>query len=477
MCRLISLLFLLLHLHMGACAEKVCNAVITTEIHFQKNGTQCINSHICNRTFTVSYIQQYESYIKTRNNILKIMLAHCCGNCWKFKSPKNLTNTLELRPATKDSPDFIYPVLGKKSSLQKYGYHFVPVFGIESVMYITRDEKPQIILEMVSSYPLLIISMLLAMISGFIVWLLETWKNEDEFSRAFPIGWFEGTWYSIISMTTVGYGDKAPKSIIGKLFAIIWICIGLLLCAIITATVTTSVLNANSPPPPDMKGARVGMMKYRDFEGYVTAMLGGKKIEVNGNYFQELIVQLIVKLEKNEIDGFVLDKSSFYHISKVLSDFLFDRSRSDLKRFANHTKEIEYFMYKTLVTEKRYPGLELYNGILMKKEEDYDYFQHVMRDNQFVLQRLREEFLVDNFYNKSLVNNRRYYSTTADILFAPDGNYFQSAVIATAIINGFFCAIGIVYEVRKRRNASMGTMKNNGSSRHCSVETYLIGPN
>ena len=34
--------------------------------------------------------------------------------------------------------------------------------------------------------------MLMAVVAGFVTWVLETWTNEKEFSRLFWIGWFEG---------------------------------------------------------------------------------------------------------------------------------------------------------------------------------------------------------------------------------------------------------------------------------------------
>ena len=42
-------------------------------------------------------------------------------------------------------------------------------------------------------------------------------------------------------MTTVGYGDIAPVGVPGRLFAVIWILTGLVIIAIFTGVITTSL--------------------------------------------------------------------------------------------------------------------------------------------------------------------------------------------------------------------------------------------
>ena len=57
-------------------------------------------------------------------------------------------------------------------------------------------------------WPLLVICVMWAIVAGFFIWILETYWNEKEFPRPFLSGLFEGFWWSFVSMTTVGYGDK-----------------------------------------------------------------------------------------------------------------------------------------------------------------------------------------------------------------------------------------------------------------------------
>ena len=47
-------------------------------------------------------------------------------------------------------------------------------------------------------------------------------------------------WWTIVSMTTVGYGDYAPKTELGRILAIFIMLSGISLIAIVTATIASS---------------------------------------------------------------------------------------------------------------------------------------------------------------------------------------------------------------------------------------------
>lgn len=45
------------------------------------------------------------------------------------------------------------------------------------------------------------------------------------------MGWIDAFYFCVITLTTVGYGDLAPKTPIGKLFTVVYIFVGLGLLA------------------------------------------------------------------------------------------------------------------------------------------------------------------------------------------------------------------------------------------------------
>ncbi|MEM1124829.1 MAG: transporter substrate-binding domain-containing protein, partial [Bacteroidota bacterium] len=96
---------------------------------------------------------------------------------------------------------------------------------------------------------------------GFVIWLFERKKNPEHFRKG-SAGIWDGLWWSVVTMTTVGYGDKSPKSNGGKMVALIWMFSGLLFISGLTASVASSLtinqLSWNSKSITDFKDSKSG---------------------------------------------------------------------------------------------------------------------------------------------------------------------------------------------------------------------------
>ncbi len=113
---------------------------------------------------------------------------------------------------------------------------------------LVRPESPGVwaqLLELFSTTVLylLIVLVVLLVIVGHVVWLIERHTNDD-FPHGYFAGVWEGIWWAIVTMTTIGYGDRTVQSKWGRLVAMIWMLVGLVLVAHFTAVIT-SVLTAD----------------------------------------------------------------------------------------------------------------------------------------------------------------------------------------------------------------------------------------
>ncbi|MEM8507356.1 MAG: transporter substrate-binding domain-containing protein [Bacteroidota bacterium] len=90
-----------------------------------------------------------------------------------------------------------------------------------------------------------VLLLLLILLSfGTILWFVERKANKYQF-RPGILGLFDGLWWAAVTMTTVGYGDKAPKTNAGKTIAIIWMFTAVIIISSFTATIA-STLTVNS---------------------------------------------------------------------------------------------------------------------------------------------------------------------------------------------------------------------------------------
>ena len=336
------------------------------------------------------------------NSIIEATLRRCCGNCVNVSTGSTHANITEVLPSSINSSDFITPFLGSSTDATLYGFHFIPVVYVPNAFYITQKRKP-ILTRLVASslhiYAFIVICLLMAIISGFIAWLMETWFNREHFPRPFLIGWFEGFWWSFISMTTVGYGDRIPKSIPARIFSVLWILIGVALFDILTGLITTALINVNSPQTPIMSGRTVGSLKFREYDASLISMHGGTVIETRGENFYSDIKQLIYMLRNNIVHGILLDKYTFSHVVEMFlngdkaqrNDTLKNHVGGDLKQSymtvgTDLQSDIEFFMSNTILTEKSYGGEKLSYGFLAKYHVDYEYIYNAVINNRLPLE-------------------------------------------------------------------------------------------
>lgn len=99
------------------------------------------------------------------------------------------------------------------------------------------------------------------LLSGFLLWLFERKHNPDEFSQDKVKGIGAGFWWAAVTMTTVGYGDKSPRSTGGRVVALIWMFTSVIIISSFTASIASSLtvneLASRIKGPSDLDRVRV----------------------------------------------------------------------------------------------------------------------------------------------------------------------------------------------------------------------------
>ena len=90
----------------------------------------------------------------------------------------------------------------------------------------------------VISSVLVLISVLLVV--GSLIWLAERNRNSEQFPRDWLPGISSGMWFALVTLTTVGYGDKAPITRTGRGITGAWMVISLIAVSSLTASLASA---------------------------------------------------------------------------------------------------------------------------------------------------------------------------------------------------------------------------------------------
>lgn len=147
------------------------------------------------------------------------------------------------------------------------------------------------------------------------IWFIEKSDNNPKgFSTAYKRGIVDACWWAVVTMTTVGYGDKCPRKTIGRIIASIWMFIGIIWFAAFTATLTSSLTisrigHGEIEGLKDLSNKRVSVIKGTTSENFmryhdVTVMLA------------ESFDDLIRSLKAETVDAVVYDAPALMYMAK-----------------------------------------------------------------------------------------------------------------------------------------------------------------
>lgn len=187
---------------------------------------------------------------------------------------------------------------------------------------------------------------------GTLIWLVERRRNPQHFHPRFVRGIADGVWWSAVTMTTVGYGDKTPVTWAGRLVSLLWMFTSIFLITFFAAVLASSFTAVRLQPsvsgPEDLAWARVAV---------VTGTSGEEVLLNQGRQVRSypFVIQACKALQRGEVEAVVSNKA-------ILGYMIKDYGWKELSVLP-HTLVVEDY---ALLLPRGSPLREVFNRIVLQ---------------------------------------------------------------------------------------------------------------
>lgn len=207
-------------------------------------------------------------------------------------------------------------------------FDFTHPFHTTGLAVAVRDESMPVWLQALklllsTSFLALVATVgVLQLLVGTVVWTLERRANPEQFGHGSTWkGLAAGFWWSTVTMTTVGYGDKTPKTVAGRVVAQAWMLCSVVIVSVFTATVASNLtvdqLSSRVRSAADLRNVKVGVASDSTSDTYVETR------DVSATRFAS-IEDALAALRDGTVDAVV-------HDAPLLQESLRERPGDDLK--------------------------------------------------------------------------------------------------------------------------------------------------
>lgn len=160
----------------------------------------------------------------------------------------------------------------------------------------------------------ILIFLVILAIVGALLWLTERKKSPEQFPKDPVNGIGNGMWLAIVTMSTTGYGDKAPITLWGRIVAGSWMIISIIFATSMVAGIA-STLTLTS-----LSSSTVNTIEQLSSKKAVTISGSPAEVFLNENNIKVTGVKnlddAITKLKNKEVNAVVYDRPQLLYFLK-----------------------------------------------------------------------------------------------------------------------------------------------------------------
>lgn len=300
-------------------------------------------------------VDDYYPFVTNENNVyrgfdIELIKMMAKDNNWEYEFVhyKNVTEIISA--VEKGETDLGISGISITSEREKNIDFSMPYFDSSLGILLTNKKANISWIDRVCRASVIVGSALLQLfvictLFSHIIWFSEAKNGDDNsFDSNYLLGIIQGYWWSIVTITTVGFGDIVPKSIRGKCIGVVVILTGL--------TWFTMFISSMNAAQAELSNDKI-THSLKDLNGYKVAI---KKGSTSQGMLQDY--NKIEQVECVSID------EMFKHIEDGKVDAIFYDAPA-LQRYANHNDNV--VMSETQIVQQRYGLVMAENSPLAEK--------------------------------------------------------------------------------------------------------------
>ncbi len=169
-------------------------------------------------------------------------------------------------------------------------------------------------LRLIGVFLLLLVTMLLI---SHLVWHYERKVNSGQWPEDYRAGMWESFWWTISTLLVGGADNKGPVGVGGRVIAIVWMLLSIVLVSLLTASFTTTLtvntLKGDISGPGDLPGRKVATVRGSTAETWLTAK--GAKVQP-----LPTVAECVQALNDGKVQAVVYDAPVVQYEARKLHD-------------------------------------------------------------------------------------------------------------------------------------------------------------